>query len=116
MIDRETALHIIAVVSHLLVLWGGIALYILCSALWLRRYQRPTTGQLLLWVVLSLCAAFVWLTLFGVLPVAANGRLESPGLGASLRQTVSFFWPGTGWAAAVLLILSGCKWIIARLR
>lgn len=113
--SNGTGLHLIDIVSHLVVLWGGIALFVLVGVRWLRRYRQPTYGQSLLFIAIMLCVAFVWLIIIGVLPVAAYGHLVSVGLAASLQQTVTFFWPGIGWTAGVLLILSGGRWVYTRI-
>ena len=116
MIDHDAALHLLVIVSHLAVMWGGIALFILVSVLWVRKHREPTAWQALLFAVIMLCAVFVLLTVFDVLPVTVYGQLDSVGLAASLQQTAQILVPGVGWLVAILLIMVGGKWAFTRLR
>lgn len=83
--DHVTVGEAVVTLSHLLVIWGGAALFVVIGLRWLRKNPQPTSRQWLRLCASSIPVLYAWFTVLNLLPVSAYGRLTSVGLLESLR-------------------------------
>ncbi len=114
--DQVTVGDVVTVLSHLLVLWGGVALFAVSGLQWIRRNPPPTPRQWFRFIAIMILYAYALFTVFILLPVYAHGRLNSVGLLESLRLAM---YPVAYLVGALVLpqvIVRGGKKVLAAMR
>ncbi len=114
--DHVTVGNVVDTLSHLLVIWGGVALFIVIGLRWLRKDPQPTPRQWLRLCASSILVLYALFTVFNLLPVSAYGRLTSVGLLESLRLAVFPVAYLVGAFALPQIILRGGAKVLAVVR